>query len=70
MYNKFIFVHKNVLLQLFRLHAMSFYGAETWSKKLNKKELKNISVPYHKAIKRVSERYSHDSSHVCLDQVN
>ena len=29
LYHKFSFVDKNVLLHLFRLHAMSFYGAET-----------------------------------------
>ena len=28
-YRKFSFVEKNVLLRLFRLHVMSFYGAET-----------------------------------------
>ena len=44
-YHSFSFVDKNVLLHFFRLHAMSFYGAETWYIKLNKKYLKNISVP-------------------------
>ena len=29
-YHIFRFVDKNVLLHLFRLHAMSFHGAETW----------------------------------------
>ena len=52
-YHKFSFVDKNVLLHLSRLHAMSFYGAETWYIILNKKDLKSISVPYHKAIKRM-----------------
>ena len=69
-YHKFRFVDKNILLHLFRLHAMSFYGAETWYIKLNKKKPKNISVPYHKAIKRICGRISYDSSHECLEQVN
>ena len=49
---------------------MSFYGAETWYAKLNKKYLKNISVPYQKAIKRICGRNSYDSKHECLEQVN
>ena len=69
-YHKFSFVDKNVLLHLFRLHAMSFYGAETWYIKLNKKDLKNISVPYHKAIKRICGGNSYESIHECLEQVN
>ena len=44
---------KEVLLHLFRLHTLSFYSAETWYMKLNKKYMKNISVPHHKAIKRM-----------------
>ena len=43
-YNKFSFVDKNVLLHIFQLHAMSFYGAEAWYIKLNKKTLKTF--PY------------------------
>ena len=65
-YHKFSFVDKNVLLHLFRLHAMSFYGAETWYINLNKKDLKNIS----KAIKRMCGRNYYDGNHECLEQVN
>ena len=39
-YHKFSFVDKNVLLHIFRLHVMSFYGAETWYTKINKNTLK------------------------------
>ena len=67
--HKFNSVDKNVLLHLFWLHAMSFYGAETWYIKLNKKYLKNISVPYHKAIKRICWRNSYDNNRDCLEQV-
>ena len=58
------------MLHLFQLHAISFYDAETWYIKLNKKDLKNISVPYHKAIERICGRNSCDSNHECLEQVN
>ena len=30
LYHKVSFVDKNILLYLFRLHAMSFYSAGTW----------------------------------------
>ena len=69
-YHNINFVDKNVLLHLFRLHAMSFYGAETWYINLNKKDLKNTSVPSHKAIKRECGRNSYDSNHECLEKVN
>ena len=52
-YHKLSFVDKNVLLYLFWLHAISFYGAEAWYIKLNKKHLKNISEPFLKAINRI-----------------
>ena len=41
-YHKVGFVDKNALLDLFRLHVMSFCGAETWYIKLNKKTLKTF----------------------------
>ena len=57
-YHKFSFFGRNVLLHLYRLHAMSFYGAEIWYIKLIKNDLKNISVPYNKATKRICGRNS------------
>ena len=68
--HKFSFVDKIILLHIFRLHAMWFYGAETWYIKLNKKDIKSISVLYHKAITRICGRNSCDSNHECLEQVN
>ena len=49
------------------MHAMSFHGTETWFMKLHKKYLDNISVVYHKAIKRICCRNSYDSNHECLE---
>ena len=37
-----VFIDKNVMLQLFRKHAMSFYGAKSWNVKFNKKDLKTF----------------------------
>ena len=36
-FHKLSFIDRNVLLHLFRIHTMSFYGAETRYKKFNKK---------------------------------
>ena len=69
-YHKFSLVVKNVVLHLFQLLAMSFYGAETLYINLNNKELKQISAPCHKAIKRIYGRNSYDSNYKCLEQVN
>ena len=51
-YHKINFVDKNVLIHLFRLHAMSFYSAETRYIKSNKKYLKNF---LHRFIKLSNE---------------
>ena len=45
---------------------MLSYAAETWYIKLNKRDLKNISVPYHKAIKRICGIKFNDNNHECL----
>ena len=66
-YQKFSYVDTNVLLYLFRIHAMSFYDIETWFIKLHKKDLNNISVLYHKVIKRICGRNSYYSKHECLE---
>ena len=68
-YHKINFVDKNVLLHLFQLHTMSFYGVETWFIRLNEKDLKNIAVPYHKAIERICARNFNDSNNECLEKL-
>jgi len=69
LYQKFSFANKDVLIHLFKLHVMSFYGAETWVTKLYVKDVKIISKPYHKAIKRICGQRPSDSNHECLEQV-
>ena len=51
------------------MHAMSIYGMETWFINLHKKDLNNMSVVYHKPIKRTYGRNSYDSDHECLEYV-
>ena len=67
LYHKFSFVDTDVLIHLFKLHAMSFYGTETWFMKLYKKDIKKVAVPYHGAIKRICGRSWYDSNHECLE---
>ena len=49
---------------------MSFCGVETWFLKLHTKDLNNISISYHKAIKRMCNKRPYDSHHQCLKRVN
>ena len=60
---------QKVLIHFFKLHAMSFYGVETWFMKLHTKDLNNISIAYHKAIKRICNKILNDSNHECLERV-
>ena len=66
MHQKYIYVDTNVLLYLFRTHASSFYDIETLYLKLHKTDLNNISVVYHKAIKRICGRNSYDNNRESL----
>ena len=52
---------------IFRMHAMSLYGIETWFMKLHKKDLNIISVVYHMAIKRTCGHNACNSNHECPD---
>ena len=62
-YQKISYDGANILLHLFRIHAMPFYGIETWFLKLHNKYLSNVSVAYNKAIKRIYGRDFYDSNH-------
>ena len=66
---KFSYVDTNVLLYLLTIHAMSFFGIETWVMKLHKKNLNYLSVVYHKAVKRIYGRNSYDSNLNVLNQL-
>ena len=61
---------QKVLIHLFKLQAMSFYGVEAWSMKLQTKDLNNITIAYHKAIKRICNKRAYDSNHECFERVN
>ena len=43
LYTKFYCMIQKVLIHLFTLHAMSFYGDETWFMKLHANDIKYIN---------------------------
>ena len=59
----------NVLLHLFKTHAMCFHGIETWFAKLYKNDLKDVALAYHNAINKMASRRKFDSTHECLDSL-
>ena len=74
---QFYSLHKNfhcmdqkVLIHLFKLHTMSFYGVQTWFMKLQTEDLNNISVACHKVKKCMCNKRPYDSNHGRLDRVN
>ena len=70
LYNKFYCMDQKLLIYLFKLHAMSFYGVEAWFMKLHTKVLNNILIAYCKAIKRMCNIRPYESNHECLERVN
>ena len=70
LYEKLFCTNHKVLIHLIKIHAICFYSVETWLMKLHTKDLNNISVAYHKAIKRVCNKRSYNSTHGCLERVN
>ena len=69
LHNKFHCMDQKVLIHLFKLHAMSFYGVEIWFMKLHTKDLNNISIVYHKYVRSMCNRKPYGSSHDCLERV-
>ena len=66
-YQKFNYVDTNVILYIFRMNAMSFYGLKTLLLKMHKKDMNNMSIVFDKAIERICGRNSYDSYHGCLE---
>ena len=66
---KFHFVDKDILLYLFKQYCLQIYGAELWIRD-NKSagNLKQYSIGYHKAIKKILNVSTHESNHfVCQE---
>lgn len=58
-----------VLLSLFRTYCLSFYGAEHWSLGRGCHDIiRQFSVGYHKAIKKIFKVSTHESNHAICEQ--
>ena len=68
-YYRFYRSKGQVLNHLFRSHAMTFYGMETWSHNLTKQSLRKVSVAYHGAVKRTCGMNKWDGNHVACETV-
>ena len=69
MYSKFNFVSSNMMYFLFKSYTSSFYGIDVWFDKIPDSRLRQISVPYHKAVKRICNMNVWDSNHDACDIV-
>ena len=66
---KFSFADKRVKLFLFSQYCLQLYGAELWFYNKNaKSNLKQFSVGYHKAIKKILGLSYHESNHYACQE--
>ena len=67
MYSKFSFVSNEIMYFLFKSYTSSFYGLDLWFDKIPFIHFRKVSVPYHKAIKRICHLNVWDSNHYACD---
>ena len=67
MYSKFNFISNDIMFFLFKSYTSSFYGIDTWFDKVSFTNMRKISVPYHKAVKKICNMNVYDSNHVACD---
>ena len=68
---KFGSAHKNVKLFLFKQYCLQFYGCELWfGGETPKYLIKQFSVGFHKAIKKLLGLSSHESNHFACQEAN
>ena len=69
MYSKFSYTDIEVLRFLFKTYASSFYGIETWFNSFGTREIRSISVSYHKAVKKIAGLQVWDGNHEACEVV-
>ena len=70
MYHRFNFAYKDIIYQLFNTYLSSFYGIEMWFNEINRnKAFHNVSVRYHKTVKRIAGLCTWDSNHLAYESV-
>ena len=66
---KFSFANISVKLFLFSQYCLQFYGTELWFfNKQSKSNLKQFSIGYHKAIKKIQGLSYHESNHYACQE--
>ena len=66
---KFSFADKEVLLYLFRQYCLQFYGPELWfGSRQSSSTIKQFSIGYHKAIKKIIKVSYHESNHYACQE--
>ena len=69
MYSKFNFVSNDIMYFLFKSYTSSFYGIDLWFDRIPYSRLRRVSVPYHKAVKKICNMNVWDSNHDACDLV-
>ena len=69
LYSKFHYMDRNILYFLFKTYTSSFYAIELWFGKIPISHLDKISIPYHKAVKRICGLNVWNSNHDACDIV-
>ena len=68
---KFSFTDKEVLLYLFKQYCLQFYGSELWiGHCCSSNALKQFSIGYHKAIKKIIKVSYHESNHYACQEAH
>ena len=68
---KFSFASKDVKIFLFKQYCLQIYGAEFWLRDSRSSAvLKQFSVSYHKAIKKLLNLSSHESNHFACQEAH
>ena len=69
MYSKFNFVNNDMMYFLFKSYTTSFYGIDVWFDRIPNSRLRRVTVPYHKAVKKICNMNVWDSNHDACDLV-
>ena len=70
MYHRFNFASREIIYHLFKTYSSSFYGIELWYNEKNRnRAFNNVSVGYHKAVKRIAGLCTWDSNHSACEIV-
>ena len=67
---KFHFLDNSIKIFLFKQYCMQIYGAELWFGSKSKSLLKQFTVGFHKAVKKLLGLSSHENNHYACQEAN